>query len=55
MKMEQVEVSLTSDGQIVITQNDSVNEDANMVFINKEQAALLCKWILSAAKESKNG
>lgn len=49
MRMEQFEVSLSSDGFIVISQGEEA------VVIQKEQAALLCEWVLSAAKESTNG
>ena len=53
MRMEQVEVSLSSEGMIVISQPSDKGEDR--IYICKEQAQLLCKWIISAAKEGKNG
>jgi Ni2+-binding GTPase involved in maturation of urease and hydrogenase len=53
MRMEQVEVFLSAEGQIVIKQDDPSLEDADIIFINKEQAALVCEWIMAAAKEAK--
>jgi hypothetical protein len=51
--MEQVEVCLSANGQVVIKQYDPSIDDENMIYINKEQSALLCEWIMTAAKEEK--
>lgn len=51
MKMNEIEVSLLSDGDICVSQFDEANV-IQFVRITKEQANLVCEWILGAAKSN---
>lgn len=53
MYMNQVEVSLLSDSEICISQSDEAGDTVS-IKITKDQAELVCKWILSAAKATQN-
>lgn len=49
--MFEVEVSVDADGCICIEQGNYPEEPAS-VFIHQDQAEIICKWILDAAKGS---
>ena len=49
MKMYEIDVSCDED-TIWLKQHDSLSEHSDIITITKEQAELVCKWIMELAK-----
>lgn len=53
MKMYEIEVSASPEnGDVFLTQTDPTSDENHVIIIHTDQAELLCKWIMQAAKGS---